>query len=98
MTSKMSKGLNYLNQLTVYIKKNLKKGYTEESLKWALIGQGHARLEIERAFKKVEEELAREAPILRTKPIITREIIEPEINLSGQTPQKKSFLDKWFGD
>jgi hypothetical protein len=90
----MRKGLDYLDQLTNYLKRNLKKGYTKESLKWALVGQGHPKLEIERAFKKVEEEMVREAPLLRTKPKITYEVVEPEINVKPE--KKKSFLNKWF--
>jgi len=68
----------YLNQLIAYIKKNLKKGYTKESLKWALIEQGNSRMEIEKAFLSVDKELAQEAPVLKTKPIIKYEVIEPK--------------------
>ena len=42
----------YLKEIVDYIKKNLKKGYTKDSLKWALVKQGYPRLEVERAFKK----------------------------------------------
>lgn len=74
----MKKGKNYVSELTNYIKKNLKKGYTKESLRWALINQGHSKLEVEKALKLVEEELAAEAPILKTKPEIKVEIVEPQ--------------------
>ena len=84
---------NYLKQLAIYIKNNLKKGYTKESLKWALINQGHSKLEVEKAFKQAEEELAREAPILKTKPEITYELVEPKL----PKEEKKSFWKKWFG-
>ena len=47
----------YINDLVVYIKKNLQKGYSKDSLKWTLIGQGYPRIEVEKAIKKVEEEL-----------------------------------------
>ena len=67
----------YINDLVVYIKKNLQKGYSKDSLKWALIGQGYPRIEVEKAIKKVEEELAAEVPALREKPEIKVEVIEP---------------------
>jgi len=92
----MVKNLNYKSQLVIYIKKNLKKGYTKESLKWALVNQDHSKMEIERAFKRAEEELAREAPILKTKPKITYEIVEPKTNTTIE-PQKESFWKRWFG-
>ena len=67
----------YINDLVVYIKKNLQKGYSKDSLKWALIGQGYPRIEVEKAIKKVEEELSAEAPALREKPEIKVEVVEP---------------------
>lgn len=78
-----------MQELVEYIKKNLKKGYTKESLKWALISQGNSKLEVEKALKKVDEELAKEAPILKTKPEIRYEIIEPKL-------EKKSFWKRLF--
>ncbi len=85
---------NYLKQLVIYIKNNLKKGYTKESLKWALISQGHSKLEVEKAFKNAEEELAREAPILKTKPEITYELVEPKLD---DEPKREPFWKRWFG-
>jgi len=82
---------NYLQQLADYLKRNLKKGYTKESLKWALVNQGHSRLEVEKAVGLVDAELASEAPVLKTKPIISYEIIEPKVE------EKKSFWKRLFG-
>ncbi|MDP4039604.1 MAG: hypothetical protein Q8P57_03430 [Candidatus Pacearchaeota archaeon] len=69
----MDKDLSYLAQIKDYIRKNLKKGYTKESLHWALVNQGHSKIEIEKAFEKVEYEMSKEAPVLKTKPKITYE-------------------------
>lgn len=69
---------NYLDELVDYIKKNIKKGYTKDSLKWALIEQGNSRMEVEKALVKVDMELAHEAPVLKTKPIIKYEVVEPK--------------------
>lgn len=73
----MEKQADYMDEISEYIKKNLKKGYTKDSLKWALIGQGHSKMEVEKAMKKVEIELAKRAPILNTRPEIKMEIVEP---------------------
>ena len=90
----MFKRKNYMQELIEYIKNNLKKGYTKESLKWALIGQGHSKLEVEKALKQVDADLANEAPILKTRPRIKYEIIEPK--LSNKAIEKKSFWKRLF--
>jgi len=89
----MKKDANYLQTLADYMKNNLKKGkgYTKESLKWALVNQGHSKLEVEKAMRLLDAELASEAPILKTKPEITYEVVEP------QQEEKKSFWKKLFG-
>ena len=68
--------VEYVDKLKDYIKKNLKKGYTEDSLKWALIDQGYTRSIVERAIEQVNKELAEKAPVLKSKPIIKYEIID----------------------
>ena len=92
--STMRRDFNYQDQLVNYIKKNLKKGYTKESLKWALIDQGNSRIQMDRAFKRAEEEMARQAPILKTKPKITYELVEPKIE--DIKVEKKSFWGRFF--
>lgn len=90
----MYKKGDYIGELGEYIKKNLKKGYTKESLKWALVNQGHSKLEVEKALKKVDEELAKEAPVLKTKPEITYDVLAPE---GAVAEEKKSFWKRLFG-
>ncbi len=63
-------------RLTEYFKKNFKKGYTEESLKWALVNQGYSRTIIDNALEVAHKELAEEAPILREKPVIRYEVLD----------------------
>ena len=67
-----------VDELVEYIKSNLKKGYTKDSLRWALVGQGYSKLEVERALKIVDQKLAEEAPVLKTKPDIKYEVVEPK--------------------
>jgi hypothetical protein len=66
----------YKTKFTEYFKKNLKKGYTEESLKWALVNQGYSRTLIDSALERTHKELAEEAPILKEKPTIRYEILD----------------------
>ena len=73
----MFKKKNLVEELTDYIKINLKKGYTKDSLRWALLKQGYSRMEVEKAFKSADLQLAEAAPILRTKPEIKYEVVEP---------------------
>ncbi len=89
---RMQRRKDYIAELAEYFKKNLKKGYTQDSLKWALINQGHSRIEVEKALHMVEEDLAAQAPILKTKPEIRVEIVEPK----NAVLEKKSFWKKLF--
>lgn len=88
----MVKKGDYIEDITEYIKKNIKKGYTVESLKWALVGQGYSRMEVEKAITKVDSDLASEAPVLNTKPIIKYEVVDPP-----KVEEKKPFWKKLFG-
>jgi len=84
---------DYMDELKAYIQNNLKKGYTKESLKWALVKQGYSKPIIIKAFRQVDQELAHQAPELKTKPKITYEIVEPKqykIKVTNQEP-KASF-------
>ena len=74
----MNKKGDYIGELANYIKKNLKKGYTLDSLKYALVSQGHSKLEVEKALKRTQEDQAKEAPILETKPSIVYETIDSD--------------------
>jgi len=77
--------------LVEYVKKNLKKGYTLDSLKWALIKQGYSRSLVEEALSIANKELSDEAPVIRDKPEIKHEVVE-----EFHEP-KKSFWKRLFG-
>ena len=66
----------YKRKLINYFKKNLVKGYTPDSLKFALIDQGYSRTAVEIAFQQANKELAKRAPVLKEKPRISYEIID----------------------
>jgi hypothetical protein len=84
----------YKDRIVDYLKKNLKKNYTLDSLKLALIRQGYSRVAIEKAIEQVHKELARKAPILKEKPKIKYNIIDENDN---PITIKKSFWKRIFG-
>ena len=63
-------------KLVNYFIKNLNKGYTPDTLKWALIDQGYSRTLVASALDQAHKELAAKAPILKEKPKIKYEIID----------------------
>lgn len=81
---------DYIQQLANYFKKNLQKGYTSESLKWALISQGYSRTEIDRALNIANEQLGMQAPKMIEKPVIKVSIEPPMPKIN----QGKSFWQK----
>jgi len=84
---------NPSKNLAEYIKKNLRKKYTEESLKWALINQGYSKTIVERAINQAHQEIAKTAPILKEKPIIRHEILDEN---DEPIEVKKSWLKRIF--
>ncbi len=86
---------DYKRKLINYIKKNLKKGYTAESLRWALVKQGYSKLAVEDAIKKANKELAESAPVLKEKPRIKYEILD-ENNQPIRTTTQKPWWKRIF--
>jgi hypothetical protein len=84
---------NPQNDLILYLKKNLAKGYTLDSLKIALYRQGYSSLTIEQAIRKFNEELAKKAPVFKEKPKIKYEILDERNN---PIEIKKSFWKRFF--
>jgi hypothetical protein len=85
--------MNSKEKIIEYFKKNLKKGYTEESLKWALIKQGYSRIIVENAVLQMHRDLAKQAPVLKEKPKITYEVIDENNEL---ITLKKPWWKRFF--
>ena len=66
----------YKRRLINYFKKNLAKGYTPDSLRFALMSQGYTKTAVDSALEQANKELAEKAPILKEKPQIKYEIID----------------------
>ncbi len=73
-------GTGYRRNLVDYFRKNLKKGYTLESLKRALLSQGYTKTAVGSAVEQTNKELAKSAPELKEKPVIKYEIIDEDDN------------------
>jgi len=88
-----------MEEIIGYIQKNLRKGYTKESLRWALVKQGYSRFVVDKAIKKADEELATKAPVLKAKPRIRYEIIEPKeyAQIVTNSMKPRSFWANIFG-
>jgi hypothetical protein len=84
---------DYKQKLVNYFKRNLRKGYTEESLKWALVNQGYSRILVQNAFDKANQELSQEAPLVKEKPKIIYTLIdEHDRPISLKKPWWKRIL------
>jgi hypothetical protein len=84
---------NPRKKIIEYLRKNLKKGYTVDSLKFALINQGYTRTLVERAIDDLQKELAQKAPVLKEKPKIVHQIIDEH---DRPVQIKKSWLQRIF--
>ncbi len=87
-------GKDYKENLINHIKKNLKKGYTEEALKWALINQGYVRSIVENAIIEANKQLAQEVPVLKEKPRIKYEVYDKD---NKPIKLKRPWWKKLFG-
>jgi hypothetical protein len=78
-----------------YLRTNLGKGYSEDSLKWALIKQGNSRTEVTRALTKVKKEMS-EKKGKNEKPEIRYELYDQDNRPVDGKSLWKRFLD-WIG-
>jgi hypothetical protein len=92
----MKKDESYLSDKINYIKRNLSKGYTKDSLKWALISQGNSRQEVEKAFMQAEREMSNEsdAEARRLQSMQPAPRMEP---IMPEAEKKKGFFSRFFG-
>lgn len=79
----------YKRKLVEYLKKNLRKNYPIETLRIALINQGYVRPTVDEAIKVAVNEMAKEAPVIKEKPVIEHEILTEE-----PVVEKKTFWQK----
>lgn len=74
--------MGHLNeQLKDYLERNIKKGYTTDTLKWALVNQGYSKIIVEKAveeYKKDKEASKGKTPKFKERPVIKREIYDQD--------------------
>lgn len=87
---------NSRKTLIEYFKKNLKKGYTEDALRFSLMNQGYSRTRIDEALRLANKELSDEAPKIKEKPKITHTLYD-ENDKKVAVKKKKSFFERVFG-
>lgn len=82
----------YLLRMVEYLLRNVKKGYNLETLKWALINQGHSRLEVEKALSMAQQKLSQ--PVNTPKSSLP---IQQQVAIQIEPEEPKSFWKRWFG-
>jgi hypothetical protein len=90
----MNKQEDYIQQLANHIKLNIKKGYTQESLKVSLMNQGYSRISVEKAIDLANKQLAASVPEMKEKPQISYKV-EPEMPIIEKTFWEK--IKSFFG-
>jgi hypothetical protein len=90
-------------QLADYIKTNLKKGYTIDSLRFSLETQGYSKISVENAVGLANKQIAEQIPAVKETPQITYRVISKDLD-SGESNEEvikithqKSFWKKLFG-
>ena len=85
-----------MKSLVDYFKMNIRKGYPDESLKWALIKQGHLRSDISRALEQAKKELSISGDRDKEKPKIKYELFDAENNPIKIETRKGSWIKRFF--
>jgi SOS response regulatory protein OraA/RecX len=93
MAPRIKKDANYMNGLVDYAKRNLQKGYNKDSLKWALVNQGHSKMEVEKALAQASSEVETQ----RAKQPISPPAAAPVVEMQVEPEQPKSFWKRMFG-
>ncbi len=70
---------NNHSEIVGRLKKNLQKGYKEESLRWALINQGYSSMMVDRAIRQAKSEIEAEEKEEKEKEEIRKARDRPKI-------------------
>ncbi len=85
---------SYKRKIIDYLKKNTRKGYPIQTLRFALINQGYLRPMVDDAIEQAMKELAKEAPVLKEKPQIEHAVVAED---NVVIPIKKPWWKRIFG-
>lgn len=93
----IKKDANYMQNLVDYTKRNLKKGYSQDSLRWALINQGHSRIEVDKALSLAQTDISKES-LSSTRSQPSQQSMPSSMPSIAVEPEpKQSFWKRWFG-
>ena len=85
----MYKPNDVTGQLVEHIKKNLTKGYNQDTLRFSLISQGYSKITVDNALERANKELSNRVPEVKEKPKIIYKIIgEDNKPIKVLTPRK----------
>ena len=87
------------SQLADYIKRNLAKGYNQDTLKFSLMSQGYSRITVENALARAHRELSITLPPVKEKPQITYTVVNEDnqpINAVDILTEKKKGFFGWL--
>ena len=84
---------DYVIKLAEYVRKNIAKGYTIDSLRWALINQKHSRTTVEHAVELAQKQLAASAPKIEAP----KKVEFVEVAEEAKAADKKGFFSWLFG-
>ena len=92
----MYKSKDVTSQLVEHIKKNLAKGYNQDTLRFSLISQGYSKITVENALEKANKELSNKIPEVKEKPKITYKIIGKDNKPIKVLTPRKGFWQRIF--
>lgn len=84
-----------MQNLIDYVKRNLAKGYSSDSLRWALINQGHSRIEVDKALSLAQTEVSRER--VTSRPAASTQTSISSSSLQVEPEPKQPFWKRLFG-
>tara|TARA_Y100000310_G_C20684027_1_gene817822 strand:+ start:2606 stop:2896 length:291 start_codon:yes stop_codon:yes gene_type:complete len=90
----MYKHNDITTQLVEHIKKNLSKGYNQDTLRFSLISQGYSKITVENALERANKELANILPEVKEKPKIIYKLIGEDNKPVQIVETRKSFFEK----
>jgi hypothetical protein len=96
----MNQPKDITGQLVEYIKKNLAKGYNQDTLRFSLMSQGYSKITVENAIERAHKQLSETLPAIKEKPQIIYKVIDQEnkpIKTIKVSTEKKSFWKRIFG-
>lgn len=87
---------NVRRNLIDHVKRNISKGYSQESLKWALIEQKHSKSEVKEILETANKELEKEKPKSSEKKEVPK--IKHELYDVDNKPIRLPFFKRIFGN